>query len=130
MTARPITVNTDRRAFFTPRSLAAYLAISERTVRQMLADGRIPSYLIGSARRRHLPSEKATQAAQATHPSAHGAGDVSDVSDKSGPSGTSATSRGIKLDFSKAKAPRHPVDDAKTRRTNRERPRVPSVGRP
>ena len=51
MTARPITVSTDRRQFFTPRSLADHLSISERTVRQMLADGVIPSYLIGSARR-------------------------------------------------------------------------------
>jgi excisionase family DNA binding protein len=41
----------DRRAFFTPRTLAAYLAVSERTVRQMVADGRIPSYRIEGARR-------------------------------------------------------------------------------
>lgn len=51
MSARPITASTDRRAFFTPRSLAAYRALSERTVRQMLADGVIRSYLTGSARR-------------------------------------------------------------------------------
>jgi len=40
-----------RRPFFTPRSLAAYLAISERSVREMLRDGRMPSYQIEGARR-------------------------------------------------------------------------------
>jgi excisionase family DNA binding protein len=35
----------------TPRSLAAYSAASERTVRQMLADASIPPYLIGGSRR-------------------------------------------------------------------------------
>jgi excisionase family DNA binding protein len=39
------------RPFFTARTLAQYLALSERTVRQMLADGVIPSYLIGGSRR-------------------------------------------------------------------------------
>jgi excisionase family DNA binding protein len=51
MSAQPITVLTERRAFFTPRMLAAYLAVSERTVRQMLADGVIPSYRIAGSRR-------------------------------------------------------------------------------
>jgi excisionase family DNA binding protein len=51
MSAQPITIATERRAFFTPKSLAAYLALSERTVRQMLADGVIPSYLIQGSRR-------------------------------------------------------------------------------
>jgi excisionase family DNA binding protein len=46
-----VTVLTERRAFFTPRTLADYLAVSERTVRQMLADNVIPSYLIGGSRR-------------------------------------------------------------------------------
>ena len=46
-----IDVATERRAFFTPKTLAAYLALSERTVRQMLADHVIPSYVIGGARR-------------------------------------------------------------------------------
>jgi len=46
-----VDVVTERRAFFTPKTLAAYLAVSERTVRQMLADHVIPSYLIGGARR-------------------------------------------------------------------------------
>ena len=39
------------RPFFTPKTLAAYLAISERTVRDMLAKGRIPSYKIEGQRR-------------------------------------------------------------------------------
>ena len=46
-----IEVVEQRRQFFTPKTLAAYLAISERTVRQLLADGAIPSYLIGGNRR-------------------------------------------------------------------------------
>jgi excisionase family DNA binding protein len=41
----------ERRAFFTPRTLAQYLALSERTVRSILASGRIPSYRVGGARR-------------------------------------------------------------------------------
>jgi excisionase family DNA binding protein len=41
----------ERRAFFTPKTLAQYLAISERTVRSMLASGRIPSYRFEGARR-------------------------------------------------------------------------------
>ena len=41
----------ERRAFFSPRALATYLDLSERTVRQMLADGVIPSYRFGGARR-------------------------------------------------------------------------------
>jgi excisionase family DNA binding protein len=39
------------RPFFTVRTLAAYLAVSERTVRGWVADGTIPSYLIGGSRR-------------------------------------------------------------------------------
>jgi excisionase family DNA binding protein len=41
----------ERRAFFTPKTLALYLSVSERTVRSMLASGRIPSYRIEGARR-------------------------------------------------------------------------------
>lgn len=40
-----------RRPFFTPKTLAEYLAVSERTVRQMLADGRVPSYRVEGVRR-------------------------------------------------------------------------------
>ncbi len=42
---------TPRRPFFTPRSLAAYLAISGRSMREMLREGRMPSYKIEGARR-------------------------------------------------------------------------------
>jgi excisionase family DNA binding protein len=41
----------ERRAFFTPKTLAQYLAISERTVRSMLSSGRIPSYRVEGVRR-------------------------------------------------------------------------------
>jgi excisionase family DNA binding protein len=41
----------ERRAFFTPKTLAQYLALSERTVRSMLAAGKIPSYRVEGARR-------------------------------------------------------------------------------
>jgi excisionase family DNA binding protein len=40
-----------RRPFFTPKTLAAYLSVSERTVRDMLAKGRIPSYKVEGQRR-------------------------------------------------------------------------------
>jgi excisionase family DNA binding protein len=43
--------NLERRAFFTPKTLAQYLALSERTVRTMLANGAIPSYRVEGARR-------------------------------------------------------------------------------
>jgi excisionase family DNA binding protein len=41
----------ERRAFFTIETLAQYLSLSERTVRDMLKSGEIPSYKIGGARR-------------------------------------------------------------------------------
>jgi len=40
-----------RRAFLTPKALAAYLSLSERTVREMLRTGVMPSYRIEGARR-------------------------------------------------------------------------------
>jgi excisionase family DNA binding protein len=40
-----------RKPFFTPRSLADYLNVSERTVRQLIAERRIASYRVGGARR-------------------------------------------------------------------------------
>jgi excisionase family DNA binding protein len=43
--------NEDKRRFFTPQSLARYLGVSERTMRQMLSDGVIPSYKIVGRRR-------------------------------------------------------------------------------
>ncbi len=44
-------IETERRAFFTPKTLAQYLAVSERTVRSMLAAGKIASYRVEGARR-------------------------------------------------------------------------------
>jgi excisionase family DNA binding protein len=41
----------ERRAFLTPRTLAQYLALSERTVRGMLSAGKLPSYRVEGARR-------------------------------------------------------------------------------
>ena len=46
-----VAILTERRAFFTCASLASYLQVSERTVRSWIADGAIPSYLIGGSRR-------------------------------------------------------------------------------
>lgn len=40
-----------RQPLFTPKTLAAYLALSDRTVRQMLHDRAIPSYKVAGARR-------------------------------------------------------------------------------
>jgi len=39
------------RPFFTPKALAEYLSISERTVRDMLSKQRIPSYKVEGQRR-------------------------------------------------------------------------------
>jgi len=38
-------------AFFTERSLADYLAVSDRTIRNWIKRGELPSYKLGSARR-------------------------------------------------------------------------------
>jgi excisionase family DNA binding protein len=38
-------------AFFTERSLAAYLAVSDRTIRNWIRQGELPSYKLGAARR-------------------------------------------------------------------------------
>ncbi len=52
MSAEPVRIAAPARgAFFTPKTLAAYLALSERTVPAMLADGVIPSYRIAGSRR-------------------------------------------------------------------------------
>lgn len=42
-----------RRNFFTPRSLAEYLSLSDRTVRELLRVGQIPSYKVAGSRRIH-----------------------------------------------------------------------------
>ena len=50
MTMLRVTQN-DHRPLLTPKALAAKLSISERTSRQMIADGRIASYRIEGCRR-------------------------------------------------------------------------------
>lgn len=40
-----------RRPMFTAKTLAAYLAVSERKVRMMFATGEIPSFFVGGSRR-------------------------------------------------------------------------------
>jgi excisionase family DNA binding protein len=50
-TADPHGVRDERRPFFTSRQLADYLALSERTVRELLRTGAIPSYKVSGARR-------------------------------------------------------------------------------
>lgn len=46
-----VEIQTERQAFFTPQTLAEYLQVSERYVRQLCLDGKIPSYKLGTARR-------------------------------------------------------------------------------
>lgn len=38
-------------SFFTERSLATYLAVSDRTIRNWIRRGELPSYKLGAARR-------------------------------------------------------------------------------
>ncbi len=38
-------------AFFTERRLAAYLAVSDRTIRNWIRRGELPSYKLGASRR-------------------------------------------------------------------------------
>lgn len=42
---------TEREAWFTPETLAAYLQISDRQVRNWVSEGLLVSYKIGSSRR-------------------------------------------------------------------------------
>lgn len=49
--AEVIVLDEARRPFFTAASVARYLGLSERTVREMIADGRLPSYKFEGARR-------------------------------------------------------------------------------
>jgi excisionase family DNA binding protein len=37
--------------FFTERSLATYLAVSDRTIRNWIRSGELPSYKLGASRR-------------------------------------------------------------------------------
>lgn len=43
--------NVNSGTFFTERSLAAYLAVSDRTIRNWIRRGELPSYKLGAARR-------------------------------------------------------------------------------
>jgi excisionase family DNA binding protein len=42
---------TEAPTFFTERSLADYLAVSDRTIRNWIRRGELPSYKLGAARR-------------------------------------------------------------------------------
>lgn len=46
-----VQVITERQAFFTTATLAEYLCLSERYVRELVTTGEIPSYTFGRARR-------------------------------------------------------------------------------
>lgn len=50
-TTSPVAPGARPAAFFTPRDLAVYLGVSVRTVRTMIAEHRIPSYLFEGSRR-------------------------------------------------------------------------------
>lgn len=52
-------IHDDRRPFFTPKTLAEYFDVSERTIFQMITDGEIASYKI--AGRRRIAAEDADQ---------------------------------------------------------------------
>lgn len=47
------TASPKRTTFFTERSLAAYLAVSDRLIRKWVKDGRLRSYKLGGCRRFH-----------------------------------------------------------------------------
>lgn len=46
-----VAIHNERRAFFTPDTLAEFLAVTPRFVRKLLAEGELPSYKIGTTRR-------------------------------------------------------------------------------
>ncbi len=46
-----VTTRAEGRAFFTERTLAAYLAVSDRTIRNWIRRGELPSYKLGASRR-------------------------------------------------------------------------------
>lgn len=58
-----ITIETELRAWFTEESLATWLRISDRKVRQWVAEGRLPSYKLDGCRRFH-PDDVASFVAQ------------------------------------------------------------------
>jgi excisionase family DNA binding protein len=46
-----VATKTEGRTFFTERTLATYLAVSDRTVRNWIRRGELPSYKLGASRR-------------------------------------------------------------------------------
>jgi excisionase family DNA binding protein len=46
-----LAITDERRAFFTEASLAEYLAVSDRTVRDWIRSGKLASYKLGKSRR-------------------------------------------------------------------------------
>jgi excisionase family DNA binding protein len=46
-----ITIDTERRPWFTPDTLAAYLHVSDRLIRKWVAEGRLRSYKLDGCRR-------------------------------------------------------------------------------
>lgn len=46
-----MTTRAEGRTFFTERTLAAYLAVSDRTIRNWIRRGELPSYKLGASRR-------------------------------------------------------------------------------
>jgi excisionase family DNA binding protein len=46
-----VSTKTEGPTFFTERTLAAYLAVSDRTVRNWIRRGELPSYKLGASRR-------------------------------------------------------------------------------
>lgn len=46
-----LTTETQRRAFFTPETLASYLQVSDRLIRKWVAEGRLLSYKLDGCRR-------------------------------------------------------------------------------
>ncbi len=46
-----LTIDTARRAFFTPETLASYLQVSDRMIRKWVAEGRLHSYKLDGCRR-------------------------------------------------------------------------------
>jgi len=46
-----ITIDSERRPWFTPDTLAAYLHVSDRLIRKWVAEGRLRSYKLDGCRR-------------------------------------------------------------------------------
>jgi excisionase family DNA binding protein len=58
-----ITIDSELQAWFTEESLATWLRISDRKIRQWVAEGRLPSYKLDGCRRFH-PDDVASFVAQ------------------------------------------------------------------